>query len=449
VSGSTVYLGGNFSGANSINGTQTRNRLAAVDATTGTATGWDPNANNTVNALAVSGSTVYIGGDFSGANSINGTQTRNRLAAVDATTGTATAWDPGASDTVNALALDGGGGVIAGGQFTTLDLGAQRGVAAFGQAPAGTAAPQVSGTAAVGETVSCSQGGWSGSPPLSFAYQWLRDGAAIAGATASAYTITSTDVGHALSCQVTASNRDGGASATSAPLDVTAANPGGGGLRPTATTVSCTYSLTAFSDSCTATVRDAGAAPQSTPTGQVNISSSGGGSFSAASVCALAPSSPGEASCSVAYLPPAIGSPTITAGYPGDTLHDPSSGATDSLLATLGNGHLVTNLKVPNLFAAPSGPSLARRKLGATVRFTMRAPARVRFTVQKPRRGRPVRTLRGSFTLIAPKGSNKFRFRGRIGRKTLAPGRYRLVATPSIGPVKGKPTTATFKVKRP
>src|SRR5204862_289969 len=105
VSGSTVYLGGQFVGANAINGSLTRNRAAAVDATTGTATGWDPNANSSVRALAVSGSTVYLGGQFSGANAINGSLTRNRAAAVDASTGTATGWDPNANNPVDALAV--------------------------------------------------------------------------------------------------------------------------------------------------------------------------------------------------------------------------------------------------------------------------------------------------------------------------------------------------------
>jgi hypothetical protein len=60
VSGSTVYAGGGFT---SIGG-QARNRIAALDATAGTATAWNPNASGSVWALAVSGSTVYAGGYF-------------------------------------------------------------------------------------------------------------------------------------------------------------------------------------------------------------------------------------------------------------------------------------------------------------------------------------------------------------------------------------------------
>ena len=61
-------------------GGQTRNFIAAMDAGTGLFTPWDPNANNNVNALALSGSTVYAGGDFT----IIGGQSRNEVAALDA-----------------------------------------------------------------------------------------------------------------------------------------------------------------------------------------------------------------------------------------------------------------------------------------------------------------------------------------------------------------------------
>ena len=117
VSESTVYLGGNFSGATAINGNVTRNRAAAVDATTGIVQAWDPNLNGAVTALAVSGPTVYLGGGFSGATAINGNVTRNRAAAVDATTGIVQAWDPNVGGTgVLAIAVS-GSRVYLGGDF--------------------------------------------------------------------------------------------------------------------------------------------------------------------------------------------------------------------------------------------------------------------------------------------------------------------------------------------
>jgi hypothetical protein len=109
VSGSTVYAGGEFTGI----GGHPRNRVAALDATTGVATAWNPNANGYINALAVNGSTVYAGGIF---NSIGG-QIRWNIAALDVGTGSATAWDADANDEVRALAVS-DSIVYAGGYFT-------------------------------------------------------------------------------------------------------------------------------------------------------------------------------------------------------------------------------------------------------------------------------------------------------------------------------------------
>lgn len=93
-------------------------------------------------------------------------------------------------------------------------------VQARGNAPANTAAPAISGTAAVGQALTASAGTWNNSP-TSFAYQWQRCNAAgaactnIAGATASGYRVTTADVGSRLRVTVTATNAIGTASATS------------------------------------------------------------------------------------------------------------------------------------------------------------------------------------------------------------------------------------------
>jgi uncharacterized repeat protein (TIGR01451 family) len=107
--GSTVYVGGTFYAI----GGQYRNSLAAVDATTGQATAWDPNLEGSVSTLTVAGGTVYVGGQF---NSVGG-QSRNNLAAVDAATGQVKAWNPNADGGVSALTVD-GSTVYAGGPFT-------------------------------------------------------------------------------------------------------------------------------------------------------------------------------------------------------------------------------------------------------------------------------------------------------------------------------------------
>jgi hypothetical protein len=100
VNGSTVYVGGQFSGIGGVG----RSGLAALDVSSNSAMSWNPNPSNPdANALAVSGSTIYVGGFF---NTIGG-QTRHNIAAIDGVTGNATAWDPDASSLVGAMLIDG------------------------------------------------------------------------------------------------------------------------------------------------------------------------------------------------------------------------------------------------------------------------------------------------------------------------------------------------------
>ncbi|MFZ6653869.1 beta strand repeat-containing protein [Undibacterium sp. TJN19] len=93
---------------------------------------------------------------------------------------------------------------------------------ASAQAPANTATPSISGIAGVGSTLTCSPGSWSNSP-TSYAYQWKRADAAIAGATAASYAVAATDAGQSLTCAVTAKNAAGSATATSAAVTATGA----------------------------------------------------------------------------------------------------------------------------------------------------------------------------------------------------------------------------------
>jgi len=111
--GNTVYVGGSFS---TVGGSD-RASLAALDGTTGQATAWDPGADGPVNALVLAGGTLYVGGAFTHA----GGQERLRAAAIDAATGAATAWRPDLNPvdaTVSALVLD-GDRLFAGGTFSS------------------------------------------------------------------------------------------------------------------------------------------------------------------------------------------------------------------------------------------------------------------------------------------------------------------------------------------
>jgi hypothetical protein len=71
-----------------------------------------------------------------------------------------------------------------------------------------------SGGLGQGATLQCEPGTWEGSP--TFSYHWLRNGAVIAGAEESEYTLTAEDEGTALQCQVTGSD-SGGAMAVDTP----------------------------------------------------------------------------------------------------------------------------------------------------------------------------------------------------------------------------------------
>ena len=138
MSGSTVYVGGRFNGVDSINGDTLRNRAAAVDATSGEVTGWDPNLEDEVYALAVSGATVYLGGLFNGTDSVNGDTQRDRAAAVDATTGEVNGWDPDLNAPVRAIAVS-GSTVYLGGDFQAINGLTLRGSAAAVDATTGVA----------------------------------------------------------------------------------------------------------------------------------------------------------------------------------------------------------------------------------------------------------------------------------------------------------------------
>lgn len=90
------------------------------------------------------------------------------------------------------------------------------------KAPFDTGAPSASGTPAVGQTLTCTTGSWTGIATLAYSYKWLRNGAAIAGASASTYVVQAADQGNSVGCEVTATNTSGSASAASNTLAVPA-----------------------------------------------------------------------------------------------------------------------------------------------------------------------------------------------------------------------------------
>lgn len=84
-------------------------------------------------------------------------------------------------------------------------------VVAVAHPPVNTSAPQVDGPPIPGARLTCVPGTWTGAN--AFTYEWLRDGGQrAAGVT---YRPTTADIGHLLSCVVTASNADGSTQAAS------------------------------------------------------------------------------------------------------------------------------------------------------------------------------------------------------------------------------------------
>jgi len=77
--------------------------------------------------------------------------------------------------------------------------------------PKAGANPAITGTAASGQTLTASTGGWTGTAPIAYAYQWQRCASTgvcsnIPGATTSTYGVTAADVGYQLQVVVSASN---------------------------------------------------------------------------------------------------------------------------------------------------------------------------------------------------------------------------------------------------
>lgn len=168
--GNTIYIGGEFSSV----GGQSRSNVAAIDATTGRVTSWNPGANRGVFALAaasdgtlylggafnrvagqrrvkvaavspsggvlpfkakvrsgrvqaleIGGSALYVGGRF---KEVNGVQQRF-LAALDRQSGQLLNWDPAPDGQVWDLEIDGQGDLWVGGKYLTIGGADSRGIA--------------------------------------------------------------------------------------------------------------------------------------------------------------------------------------------------------------------------------------------------------------------------------------------------------------------------------
>jgi hypothetical protein len=91
--------------------------------------------------------------------------------------------------------------------------------------PGNSKAPSVTGTATVGQTLTCNPGSWysTGGPlagTIRYTYRWVRGGTTIAGATGSTYTPVADDAGTSVGCVVTATDSAGATTKSSATVVV-------------------------------------------------------------------------------------------------------------------------------------------------------------------------------------------------------------------------------------
>lgn len=173
-----------------------------------------------LSALTVSPSSATVGTAFTG--TVSGKTSGSTLSlsgagaaglSVTGSTISGTSTTAGAVDVIETLAGATGSPRTSSGAVT---------VAASASAPTNTLAPSISGTPTAGQTLTASDGTWTGSP--TFTRQWKADGVAISGQTSSTITLPDNLAGKAITVTVTATNGSGSATATSAATTAVAPN---------------------------------------------------------------------------------------------------------------------------------------------------------------------------------------------------------------------------------
>lgn len=127
ITSTTLYIGGSFTHVKDSTGvSKPRSRLAAVDTATCDLLPWTADADNSVYALTVAGNKVYAGGSFLKVNGLS----RARIAALDADSAQLLAFNPGVNNAVNALLVS-DTSLYAGGAFTSVSGATRMKLAAF------------------------------------------------------------------------------------------------------------------------------------------------------------------------------------------------------------------------------------------------------------------------------------------------------------------------------
>lgn len=86
--------------------------------------------------------------------------------------------------------------------------------------PINTVAPKLTGDTTPLSILNCSTGTWTGTPVITFQYQWYLNGIPIIGETTNQYQIKPSDLNGNIYCVVTATNAYGMANASSDTITV-------------------------------------------------------------------------------------------------------------------------------------------------------------------------------------------------------------------------------------
>ena len=114
-------------------------------------------------------------------------------------------------------------------------------------APVNVSPPAIMGPEYVGQTLTTTNGAWTGFPTPTYSYQWFRAPSTPIGTNSSSYTLVAADENENIFCRVTATNSEGSASADSgqtalirvaiAPVQTTPPVIGPSGNQPSGTTL--------------------------------------------------------------------------------------------------------------------------------------------------------------------------------------------------------------------
>lgn len=220
--------------------------LAATTDPTGGSTAWD--AAHIDNNVGVAGPEGFTGVSCTASSLCVATDAAGNVWSSTDPTGGVGAWnaatiDPVASDSLSGVACPSSALCVAvdysGNVFSTTDPTGGAGAwsstvpVATPVAPSSTSAPTVSNSVAggvvVGGRLTATDGGWSGTNPISFAFQWQACASTctnIAEATSETLTPTAADVGKRLRVVVTATNSAGSTEAASSQVGPVNVPPG-------------------------------------------------------------------------------------------------------------------------------------------------------------------------------------------------------------------------------